>query len=402
MDNIEIEILKTKYFTNRDNAMQFMQNKNYAQATPYLKKALNAALDIAEASVGTARKEYLDKAEIIQQALVKISSTLKSGNVTAVSSESARSKNEAESGKLKNSAEISPPKKLSLEAAFAELEALEGLYQVKRQVKNIIKKVQINEQRKRQGLPQFVEGYHLIFTGNPGTGKTTVARLVADIFSALGFLSKGQLVEVNARVGLVAGYVGQTAIKTQELVDSALGGVLFIDEAHNLYKGDKANDFGKEAIGVLLTAVENHRNDFLVILAGYPKEISELLGSDPGFPSRFKFELTFEDYGPEEWYNIFMKMCAKNSLRIESDNREFKQKLINTLSVVRDKRGKEFGNARDVRTMFEVTTDKQANRLAQESGGIYDLSREQLSILKLEDLPNEKEILDAIVTSNNF
>ena len=194
---------------------------------------------------------------------------------------------------------------------LAELDALCGLERVKKDVKSLINLVKVQKLRQEQGLPVSPMSLHLVFLGNPGTGKTTVARLLARIYHAIGILSKGQLVEVD-RSGLVAGFVGQTAIKTQEAVQKALGGVLFIDEAYALVNQENGNDFGREAIEVLLKNMEDHRDDLIVIAAGYSGLMEKFIHSNPGLESRFNKYFYFEDYTGPQLMEIFQSMCQKN------------------------------------------------------------------------------------------
>lgn len=249
-----------------------------------------------------------------------------------------------------------PPEKM--EDLQAELEGYIGLTAIKKEVKNLINMVTVYQMRKEHGLPTTDLSLHMVFSGNPGTGKTTVARLMARIYHSLGILSKGQLVEVD-RSGLVAGYVGQTAIKTARVVDSALGGVLFIDEAYAL-NGRAENDFGQEAIDTLLKAMEDHRDDLVIIAAGYDGLMDDFIHSNPGLESRFNRFLHFDDYNLDEMLSIFDLQCKKGCYQLDGKTREMVRDFIqeeNTNSIA-------FGNARGVRNIFEQILVNQANRLA--------------------------------------
>ena len=202
----------------------------------------------------------------------------------------------------------------TLDDLLAELNGLVGLNTVKQDVNSLIHLQEVCRIRKERGMKTIPVSNHLVFYGNPGTGKTTVARLLAKIYHAMGILSKGQLVEVD-RSGLVAGYVGQTAIKVQEVVQSALGGILFIDEAYTLTSSDSGNDYGQEAVDILLKAMEDNREDFIVIVAGYPALMQRFIDSNPGLRSRFNKYIDFVDYTVPELLQIFVVMCENNGYK---------------------------------------------------------------------------------------
>lgn len=258
----------------------------------------------------------------------------------------------------------------SLEELLAELDGLCGLEKVKKDVKSLINLVKVRGLRQEAGLPVPPMSLHLVFMGNPGTGKTTVARLLAKIYHAIGVLSKGQLVEVD-RSGLVAGFVGQTAIKTNEVIQKALGGVLFIDEAYALANQDSPNDFGKEAVEALLKGMEDNRADLIVIVAGYTALMGNFINSNPGLESRFNKYFYFEDYNGAQLMEIFKSMCQKNGYTLDEETRRYAAEGLQTLY---DERDENFGNARDVRNIFERAVSRQSDRVADmEAPGKEDL-----------------------------
>ena len=265
----------------------------------------------------------------------------------------------------------------SLEDVLAKLNKLVGLETVKEDVNSLINLIQIRKIREERGIKQPDMSLHLVFSGNPGTGKTTVARLLGEIYSKLGILSNGHLVETD-RSGLVAGYVGQTAIKTQDLIKEAMGGILFIDEAYALSSSKGENDFGGEAIDTILKAMEDYRDDFIVIVAGYPKLMDEFLHSNPGLESRFNKHIYFEDYNPQELFDIFVSMEEESSLKLDEKSEKF---LKGHFEDVYKCRGDNFANGRYVRNMFEKVLSNQANRLVN----IEDISDDDLNTLTLED-----------------
>ncbi len=266
----------------------------------------------------------------------------------------------------------------SVEDLLAQLDALCGLDAVKKEVRSLINLVKVRKMREEHGLAVPPMSLHLVFMGNPGTGKTTVARLLAKLYHAIGVLGTGQLVETD-RSGLVAGFVGQTALKTQEVIDKALGGILFIDEAYALTNKEGGTDFGQEAVEVLLKNMEDHRDDLVVIVAGYTNLMQQFIHSNPGLESRFNKYLYFEDYNAQQLLLILESTCKKNCYQLAEDAKE---KAAQLLSEAYETRDVNFGNARDVRNLFEKLVARQSDRIANAEHP----SKEDLMLLTVADL----------------
>lgn len=265
-----------------------------------------------------------------------------------------------------------------LEDVLNKIESLIGLDSIKAEIQELINFLKIQAIRKSRNLPTPNLSLHVVFYGNPGTGKTTVARLLSELYKALGVLSKGHLVETD-RSGLVAGYVGQTALKVTEVGEKALGGVLFIDEAYSLTDNDEGG-YGREAIDTLVKFMEDHRDDLAVVIAGYTQNMQRFLGSNPGLKSRFNRYWDFKDYTPPELFKIFLSLCMKGHFTISDPA---KRKLAVLLQRAYNQRDTSFGNGRLARNIYEATISNQANRIAFNQ----QISDEALTTIEADDIP---------------
>ena len=263
-----------------------------------------------------------------------------------------------------------------------ELDQLIGLESIKSDVKELMDFVKIQKMRKDQGLKSVPVSLHLVFTGNPGTGKTTVARIIGRLYKQIGVLSKGQLVETD-RSGLVAGFVGQTALKTQEKIKAAMGGVLFIDEAYALTSNEQ-DTFGQESVDTILKAMEDHRDDLVVIVAGYTAPMEKFINSNPGLKSRFNKYIEFPDYTTDELEQIFYMNCEKYDYVVEE---EVKHQIRSLIVLRKLQQLENFANAREIRNMFEEIITNQARRVA----AMENPTQEDMMKITLEDLVERKE-----------
>lgn len=342
----------------------------------------------------SARENYRTYAGLLDQSQIRvIESAVDAGDIPSVLSmlgagpESVSFGNESGSGmtvaaekEITNPVKEAPEK--TMEELMEDLNSLVGLENVKKEVNSLVNLMRVSKMRKERGMKATPVSLHLVFTGNPGTGKTTVARLLGGLYREIGVLSRGQLVEVD-RSGLVAGYIGQTAIKTQEKVREALGGILFIDEAYTLVK--EGNDFGQEAIDTILKAMEDNREDFLIIVAGYPEQMNQFLDSNPGLRSRFNKIIEFEDYDGEELTGIFRLLCKNSGYTLTAATRKYVSEYFE--DYYQKTRGQETSdNGRAVRNFFEKAVVNQANRLASKK----TISDKELMVLKLQDVRVEE------------
>jgi stage V sporulation protein K len=288
--------------------------------------------------------------------------------------------------KTNNTTVSSIPEEDTLEKVMEELNQLIGLDEVKNDISELINLLNIQKERSNKGLKNIEITLHTVFLGPPGTGKTSVARLLSRIFKHLGFLSKGQMIETD-REGLIAGFVGQTATKVDKVVTESLGGVLFIDEAYGLTQNTMGNDYGSEAVNIILKRMEDHRDDLAVVVAGYTEPMKMFIESNPGLRSRFNRYFHFDHFTPTQLLQIFEGFCKKSDFIIDENARE---KLSDTFELLFEKKDESFGNARVARNLFEKCVQNQANRIVK----LKKLTPKTLKLFTEEDVPEPNETLE--------
>jgi SpoVK/Ycf46/Vps4 family AAA+-type ATPase len=286
----------------------------------------------------------------------------------------------------KNEATKAPEKEINVDELLSELNSYVGLNSVKKEVESLVNLIKVQKMRENMGLKGADVSKHMVFLGNPGTGKTTVARLLSKIYQGLGVLRSDNYVEVD-RSGLVSGYVGQTATKTAEVIEEAMGGILFIDEAYSLTVAKGENDFGQEAVDTLLKAMEDHRDDLVVIVAGYQKPMEEFLSSNPGLKSRFNKFLYFENYTKEELVQIMESMCASRQYELSEEARRTALEYFERKTNETDEN---FANAREVRNYLEAAITRHATRVIK----IEKPDRKLLVTLEKEDLSDNEDLVN--------
>ncbi|HEX8706835.1 MAG TPA: AAA family ATPase [Pyrinomonadaceae bacterium] len=363
-------------FNRMPASVSYLEEYDLKHGTTYADKMRSALFQFANLVI----KSDGSITRVEEEALLKFKETLyPPGFITANERAGGTAREEPEASGLEEEEEPAQ----SLEELMEELSALVGLERVKAEVKQLVNFLKVQRLREEKGLPSLSVSRHLVFYGNPGTGKTTIARLLARIYRSLEILSRGHLVETD-RAGLVAGYVGQTALKVREVVSRALGGVLFIDEAYALNSGG-GQDFGQEAIETLLKMMEDKRDDLIVVVAGYTTKMDQFLSSNPGLRSRFNKFIHFEDYNTEQLREIFKSFCRKAAFRLTP---EAEQKLSALFAELTGARDESFGNARLVRNVYEAAISKQADRIV----ALPEINEEVLSTFEAADIPEAREV----------
>lgn len=377
-DNILDEVAKDFFGTNADKYRESMMSDDLRKMADKLD---NAGADYSvqkKDEIPEALKKATEALDELDQLTINSTWNNKTSAADSDSSAGSQADDNVQDAKEQASQEAAEavadaePEKSGME----QLDELIGLDNIKEDVKELVSFVKVQKLRKDKGNKTVPVSLHLVFNGNPGTGKTTIARILAKLYKEIGILSKGQLVEVD-RSGLVAGFVGQTATKTQEKIQEAMGGILFIDEAYTLAKD--GNDFGQEAIDTILKAMEDNRDDFIVIVAGYTEPMEKFISSNPGLKSRFNKYINFHDYSVEELIRIFDMNCSKYGYLLSDETRECIDRIIGYKVEHKDDN---FANAREIRNLFEGIITNQATRVAE----IEEPTDEQLNTIDKADM----------------
>lgn len=357
-------------------SISYLEAYDSRHGTNYADRARNALFQFANLVIKSDGKIT----NVEEEALLKFKQTLYPAHVVELEQDEKAA--QTEQPEQAKAVEEEPLR--SIDDLFEELNGLVGLDRVKAEVKQLVNFLKVQKMREEKSMAQLPISRHLVFYGNPGTGKTTIARLLAQFYRTLKVLSRGQLVETD-RSGLVAGYVGQTAIKVREVVNSALGGVLFIDEAYSLNPQGGGQDFGHEAIETLLKMMEDHRKDLSVVVAGYTEKMSQFISSNPGLRSRFNKYFYFEDYTREQLVEIFKTFSKKSDFKLTPTA---EQELSAIFALLIDFRDESFGNARTARNLFESAVSKQANRIVS----LAEINEEVLSTIEAADIPTVEDL----------
>ena len=365
-------VLYEAYMSYYDKGMKALNDGNYDVAKRNILHAAEALYKLARESSGPLREQRMKRADELESFVSKIDNKKK-----VVYSQKNQEDSMQESVTMKNPSIQVEECNVSLDEAMNHLNSLQGLDKVKDNVSSLVDRIKTFNMRKLNHLPVPTMTHHMVFTGNPGTGKTTVARIIGEIYHALGILSKGHLVETD-RSGLVGEYQGHTEKKTSEVIEKAKGGVLFIDEAYTLKMGRDNNDFGQIAIDVLNKKLEDSRDDLVVIVAGYPDSMVNFINANPGLKSRFKTFIEFDDYDGEALYSILKKLLKQNMYKLTEET----DKALYTYFKNMGNKGLS-GNARDVRNLFEDMVTNQAREVAK----IPNATKEQLQVIDYASLP---------------
>lgn len=359
------------------------KTSSYGQILVNFYKTLGERFIACDSNIGANElKHHSEYIKNLQNYLQKQNVARKKKSSASADAGSSSQKRSEDNEKTENK-ENKKPDFDAVDRLLEELNSLIGLENVKEEINSLVNLARIQQIRKERGMPNSELSLHMVFSGNPGTGKTTVARMLSRIYYELGLLSKGHLVETE-RSSLVGGYVGQTAIKTKEVVESAYGGILFIDEAYTLTSSKGNTDFGQEAVDTLLKLMEDNRDKLVVIVAGYTELMEEFLTSNPGLKSRFNKFIYFKDYNPEELTKIYEMRCETHRFSLTDSARE---KIVAYFTKKCLAREDNFSNAREARNLFERTITAQANRLAR----LKEVTDEQLIAIEAEDVDTGEE-----------